>query len=293
MKGSQPQPPGALDGFRVVTLAPNVPGPVAAARLRALGAEVVKVEPPAGDPLAHYSPAWYRELAAGQRVVALDLKEPGDRERLDALLAGADLLLTSMRPAALARLSLDRAALHPRYPRLCQVAILGHAPPDAGRAGHDLTYQAAAGLVAPPGLPRTLVADMAAAERTVSAALALLLARERGGEAGYAEVAAADVAEAHAAPLRHGLTAPGGLLGGAHHAYRLYEAADGWIAVAALEPHFLRRLEAELGVPGAGAPELERAFRARTASAWEAWAAERDLPIAAVARVEHGTGRST
>jgi alpha-methylacyl-CoA racemase len=286
------QTPTTLDGFRVLSVAPNVPGPVAAARLRELGAEVVKVEPPAGDPLAHYCPAWYHELVARQRVVKLDLKDPGDRARLDALLAGADLLITSMRPAALARLSLDRAALYPRHPRLCQVAILGHAPPDAGRMGHDLTYQAVAGLLTPPGLPRTLAADMAAAERTVSAALALLLARERGGAAGYAEVAAAEVAGAHAAPLRHGLTAPGGLLGGAHPAYRLYEAADGWIAVAALEPHLLRRLEAELGIRGTGEPELERAFRARTAEAWEAWAGERDLPIAGVARVEHATGRS-
>lgn len=56
-----------LDGFRVVSLAVNLPGPLAAARLREMGAEVIKVEPPAGDPLAVGAPSWYAELIGGQR----------------------------------------------------------------------------------------------------------------------------------------------------------------------------------------------------------------------------------
>ncbi len=84
-----------LHGVRAVTLAVNVPGPVAAARLRTLGATVVKIEPPAGDPLEAVSAAWYRELRAGQEVVQLNLKEDGDRRALDDLLGRADLLLTA------------------------------------------------------------------------------------------------------------------------------------------------------------------------------------------------------
>lgn len=271
-----------LSGLRVLSLAVNVPGPVAAARLRSLGATVLKVEPPAGDPLAEVSPAWYRALHEGVEVTMLDLKSADGRERLEPMLADADLLVTATRPAGLARLGLGWDALHARHPRLCHLAVVGYPPPDADRAGHDLTYQASAGLVAPPGLPRTLLADLAAGERAVSAALALLLLRERGGEAGQAVVSLSEAADSVAEPLRHGITAPGGVLGGALSTYALYRAADGWIALAALEPHFLSRLLAELGLKDADRDAFERVFPARTAAEWERWADERDLPIAAV-----------
>lgn len=270
-----------LDGMRVVTLAVNLPGPLACARLHALGAEVTKVEPPAGDPLAAFTPAWYAELAAGQRVVALDLKAQDGRAALEPLLADAELMVTASRPSALDRLGLGWAELHARHPRLCHVALTGYAPPDHDRPGHDLTYAAAAGLLSAPDLPRTLLADLAAAERAVSTALALLLARGRDGEGRHATVALADVAAEFAVPLRHGLTTPSGVLGGGLPVYGLYRAKEGWIAVAALEPRFTQRLAAELYLRLDRA-SLEDAFSRRTAAEWEAWARERDLPIVAV-----------
>jgi alpha-methylacyl-CoA racemase len=259
-----------------------VPGPVAAARLRGLGAAVTKVEPPEGDPLMLAAPGWYEELAARQDVLLLDLKEEGPLRTLDGLLAESDLLLTSQRPAALARLGLAWDALHERYPRLCQVAIVGHAAPAQERAGHDLTYLAKRGLLDPPRLPRTVMADLAGAERAVSAALAALLVRERDGRATYAEVALAEAADALAEPLRAGLTAPGGALGGGLPFYDLYEASDGWIALAALEPSFRQRLADALGLDEVARPALESAFRSRTAAEWEAWALELDVPLGAV-----------
>jgi alpha-methylacyl-CoA racemase len=270
-----------LDGMRVVTLAVNLPGPLACARLHTLGAEVTKVEPPSGDPLAAFSAAWYREMADGQRIVSLDLKEPAARAELDRLLADTDLLVTSSRPAALERLGLGWEMLHARHPRLCHAAITGYAPPDDDRPGHDLTYAAAAGLVAPPEMPRTLLADIAAAERAAGTALALLLARGRDGIARQATVALASVAEEFAAPLRHGLTAADGVLGGGSPVYGLYRAKDGWIAVAALEPRFAQRLAAELYV-ALDRPSLEPVFARRTAAEWETWAQARDLPIIAI-----------
>ena len=96
-----------LEGIHVLTLAPNLPGPVAVARLHRLGATVVKIEPPAGDALARACPAWYNLLCDGQTVVTLDLKRADDRERLAAHLGHADLLITATRPAALRRLGLD------------------------------------------------------------------------------------------------------------------------------------------------------------------------------------------
>jgi crotonobetainyl-CoA:carnitine CoA-transferase CaiB-like acyl-CoA transferase len=274
--------PGPLDGLRAVNLGVNLPAPVAGARLRDLGARVLKVEPPGGDPLEANAPRWYGELVAGQRVERLDLKAAADRARLEDELAGADVLLTSSRPSALARLGLGRAELGERLPRLVHVAIVGHPRPRHDVPGHDLTYMAEAGLLAPPDLPRTLLADLAGAERAVSAALALLLDRERGGGERCAEVALADAADAFAGPWRHGLTAADGMVGGGLPAYGLYEASGGWIALAAIEPHFQERLRAELGVERLGRDELARAFRSRTPAEWAAWAGERDIPLAAV-----------
>jgi crotonobetainyl-CoA:carnitine CoA-transferase CaiB-like acyl-CoA transferase len=273
-----------LEGLRVVTLALNLPGPAAARRLRQLGARVIKVEPPAGDPMEQYLPEWYRDLAVGQTVLRLDLKATRDRERLGRLLANADLLITATRPAALARLALDWPTLHGDCPRLCQVAIVGFPAPRQNEAGHDLTYQAAHGLLSPPQMPRTLLSDMAGAEQSVAAALALLLARERSGAGGYAEVALAEAAAAMAEPLRYATTLPGGNLGGGIPEYNLYAAEDGWVAVAALEPHFKERLEEGLGIR-TGA-DYRRVFATRRAADWQAWGERQDVPIAVVRQPE-------
>ncbi len=271
-----------LQGYHVVTLAMNLPGPVAAARLARMGAQISKVEPPQGDPLAQAAPGLYAELHQGQQVHTLDLRTPEGRRSLDELLATGDLLLTSSRPRALARLGLDRPTLHARYPRLCSVAIVGDLPPHQDRPGHDLTYMASHGLVEPPHLPRTLAADLLGAERAVAAALALLLARERTGQAGHRTVALAQAAEDLALPLRHGLTTPGGLLGGGLPGYNLYRAADGWVALAALEPHFWQRVVEGLHLERADAETLAAHFRTRPAREWEAWAARHDIPLVQV-----------
>jgi crotonobetainyl-CoA:carnitine CoA-transferase CaiB-like acyl-CoA transferase len=275
---------GLLKGIQVVNLASNIPGPGAAARLLAMGASVLKVEPPQGDPFERLCASWYRELCVGQEIRRMDLKWPEGRAELEARLVDCDLLITSIRPSALGRLSLEWTRLHAAHPRLCQVAIVGFPAPNQDRAGHDLTYAAAAGLVSPPRLPSTLVADLMGVDRTVSSALALLFGRERGLGGGFAEVALEDGAQFAADPLRHGLTAPGGILGGGLPHYNLYRTREGWIALAALEPHFWSRLTQELGIPEAtSTPEdLQRAFLSRDAGEWEAWAVSLDLPLVAL-----------
>ena len=172
--------------------------------------------------------------------------------------------------------------LHPRFSRLCHVAIIGQSPPDHDRPGHDLTYQASLGLLEPPALPRILVADLAGAQEAVSAALALLLARERTGEAQAASVSLAEAAARFALAHQYGLTTPEGLLGGGQPGYNIYEAAQGFVAVAALEPHFAERLARELGLSELTHERAAKAFRSRTADEWETWAIAHDLPIAAV-----------
>ncbi|HEY2235519.1 MAG TPA: CoA transferase [Candidatus Angelobacter sp.] len=275
-----------LQGVKIVSLALNAPGPVAAARLTKLGAEVTKVEPPTGDAIKTAAPAWYESLCQGQTVLRLDLKSPEGRAKLDELLAQADLLLASFRPSALQRLELDWESLHTRHPKLCFVGIIGYPAPFQERTGHDLTYQSDLGLLRPPQMPPTLFVDLAGAERAVSMALALLNRAARGGDAGCAWVSLHECARDLAAPFKAGLTASGGLLGGAYPLYGFYRANDGWIAIAAVEPHFAERLLAELGLKKADRTALEQIFRQRKAAAWEKWAAELDLPLVAVREAE-------
>ncbi|WP_409483777.1 CoA transferase [Arsenicicoccus dermatophilus] len=284
-----PEPP--LAGVRVVSLAVNVPGPVAAARLLRLGADVVKVEPPRGDPLLGYAPRWYAELRAGQQVQALDLRSAPGAADLAALLDDADLLITAHRTSSLERLGLGWATLQARWPRLCQVAIVGHPAPEDDLAGHDLTYQAVAGTLTPPAMPAVLAADLAGAERAVSEALAALLLRDRTGGGTRREVALAACAGELGAPARHGLTAPGSLLGGGLPGYAVYAAADGHVALAALEPHFWERARELFGADDHEG--LAQVLATRPAGEWERLCAERDIPLAQVRRnAQPDPGRS-
>jgi crotonobetainyl-CoA:carnitine CoA-transferase CaiB-like acyl-CoA transferase len=268
-----------LDTIRVLSLAINLPGPLAVARLRALGATVRKIEPPWGDPLEQARLEWYRLLHEGIEVQRLDLKEAGGRSQLDTWLAETDLLITASRPTALERLGLGWNDLHRRFPQLSQVAIVGHAAPPEDRPGHDLLYQAEHGLVQPPALPRTCLADLGGALEVVLAALQLLWARQPDQPGQRLAVSLAQAAAWFAEPVRQGLTAPGGILGGGFGGYNVYRAAEGWIALAALEPHFQHVLVHELGLSSLDTNELQQRFSTRTADAWMTWAQERDLPL--------------
>lgn len=265
-----------LAGIHLVSLATNLPGPLAAARLHELGATVTKIEPPAGDALAQGAPGWYSKLTRGQTILRLDLKVETDIDRFADELARADLLLTAMRPSAAERLGLPDIVAG--LPRLSVVEIVGS--DDAERPGHDLTHQAEHGLLTPPLMPRVLIADLLGAERAVSAMLLALLNRATSGRGGHHRVslerAAADASDS----MRFGLTTPGGLLGGADPAYGLYDTADGVIAVAALEPHFRERLALMMG--GSTREALEFAFRAHPTATWLALAADADVPLARV-----------
>jgi alpha-methylacyl-CoA racemase len=267
---------------RVVALVTNIPGPLTAARLAELGARVVKVEPVSGDPLAAAAPEWYARLTRKVRVVRMDFKNDTSRTELDRLLGEADLLITAMRTGALQRLRLGWDDLHLRYPDLCHVAIVGEAPPNDDRAGHDLTYQARAGLLAPPAMPRTVFADLFAAERAVTASLLALYERDRKGVATRHDVAIAQGASMLADAMRYGLTPAGGALSGALPIYRLYATSDGWIALAALEPHFQQRLRDALEIEELDSASLQTLFAQHPTTHWEKLAAEHDLPLAPV-----------
>jgi alpha-methylacyl-CoA racemase len=266
--------PQFLDGVRVVTMAQYVPGPLAVARLRDAGARVTKIEPPAGDPMLELSRAWHAEMHAGIDIEHIDLKTGDGRARVMSLLGEADVFVTSQRPSTLKRLDLDPDSLRRTAPGLRMLRIVGSVN-DPERVGHDLTYQAQSGLLS-DAMPRTLAADVMASERVFGAVLALL----RQSPGSTTDVGLVESLDPLIAPLRHGLTTPKGTLGGAAARYRLYATKTGHVAIAALEPHFEKKLYQLLGAsPGA---DLSPCFLDRSAVDWERWALEHDLPIVAV-----------
>lgn len=275
----------ALAGIEVVSLAVNVPGPVMAARLSEYGASVTKIEPPEGDPVSHHYPRWYARLTDSQTILRLDLKSREGKKELDARLRRADLLVTANRPSALSRLGLDFDSIHARFPRLCQLQIVGFPAPDDDRPAHDLSFQAAAGLIVdPPRMPFTLLSDLAGAERATTEAVAMLLHRQRTMEATCRRVSLLEAAKALAVPIEHGVCRPGEPLGGALPCYAIYRAKDGWVALAALEPHFTERLCVALRIPSVSAARLRTIFRERTGASWEAWGRRHDIPVTKVRR---------
>jgi len=264
-----------LAGVRVLSLALNLPGPATLMRCRRLGAHCTKLEaPPAAagtssDPMGSYNPLAYATLHEGVDVVWANLKTPEGQATLHELLAQTDVLITSFRPAASAKLGVAWEALHARHPRLCLVEIVGAPGARADEPGHDLTYLAESGLVTGTELPPTLYADMGGSLMASEAVLGALLRRATGGAGVHVVVALSEAAHYLALPRQWGLTQPAGAVGGAHAGYRVYPCADGRVAVAALEPHFAASLCALAGIEaGSGTGVM---FRSGTHAAIAAW----------------------
>ncbi len=277
--------PAPLAGVRVVSIALNLPGPVSAARLQELGADVVTVLPPSGDPVATLVPALFEELHRGQQTRMVDMKSSAGAAEMEDILAEADVFITSHRSGALRRLGLDAEAVRARHRRICQVDITGFAGERTDVPGHDINYQAEAGLLEPGRPPRVLAADLHGAERAVSAALALLCSRGTHGDGGHAVVALAEAAHALALPNRHRMTDPASPLGGAAPNYGIYPVAAGHVAVGALEPHFAAALVEglELDPHGDLREQLAQALLQHDARHWQAWGEERGIPLTALA----------
>lgn len=309
-------PIGALSGVRVVDLSHLLPGPLATWILRRLGADVIKVERPEGDGMRHMPPfvdgtnAAYGALNRGKRHVALDLRREADRATLRRLIASADVVVEQFRPGVLARLGLDPEALRAEHPSLilCSLTGYGQTGPYAARAGHDLNYLAAAGLLEQGPAPRGPVdpfsfqaADVGGgAYYAVMAILAALLRRGATGAGAHLDVAMTE----GALPLRFfdviatmrsgggpsddaGWGVKGPIAGGMA-CYNTYLSKDGrTLALGALEPKFWLAFCAAVGRPDWGPrqlggdqvalrAEVAALFAERTAAAWEAALADAD-----------------
>nr|XP_061799090.1 acetyl-CoA:oxalate CoA-transferase-like [Nerophis lumbriciformis] len=248
-----------LEGLLVVDLSRYLPGPLVTRLLADLGARVLKIEEPGlGDPSRQAPPAPDGQsslatlLLAGHESVALDLGKAAARDVLDGLLESADVLVESFRPGKLATFGLAPSELRQRFPGLviCSVTGWGQQGPNAGRAGHDLGYQAVAGsLAAGSGMPAAQTADVVGAWSSANAILAALWRRQQTGAGSWIDSALLDAA-GHANLT--GLAAEAGaakqvgdrlMLTGALPCYDLYRARDGRpVAIAALEARFWKTL---------------------------------------------------
>jgi alpha-methylacyl-CoA racemase len=231
-----------LAGLLVVDLSWYLPGPFATRELSRLGARVVRLEPPDGDPLRRVAPAWDAVLNAGKESVVCDLKAEPELAR--ALCVRADVVLESFRPGVADRLGVGYDAL-PDSVVYCSLTGFGSEGPDAARAGHDLNYLGWAGALADtaPALPPVPIADLGAGSLTaVAEILAALLERERTGRGRHIEVSLTHGAHRLVAHRVRGDPIPGLLTGGLA-CYRIYQTADHrYLTVAALEPKFFARL---------------------------------------------------
>ena len=150
-----------LDGIRILDLTRLLPGAFCTLLLADLGADVIKVEAPEGDPMRRLAPAAFAALNRNKQSITLNLKTEAGREELLTMVEDADVLIESFRPGVLARLGAGTDVLQAVNPALiiCALSGYGQDGPRAGEAGHDLNYMAIAGLLA--GVTRPPVVQMA------------------------------------------------------------------------------------------------------------------------------------
>jgi alpha-methylacyl-CoA racemase len=225
-----------------VDLTRYLPGAFASRELLRLGARVVRVEAPDGDPMRQAAPAWDEALRRGKESVVCDLKR--DAEFARALCERADVVLEGFRPGVAERIGVGPADVPARVV-YCSITGFGVAGRHADRVAHDLNYLGWAGALedTAPAHPPVQVADLAAgALRAVAQVLAALLRRERTGEGARLVVSMTHGSHELVAHRLGGDPLPCLLTGGLA-SYATYETADGrFLTLAALEPVFFSRV---------------------------------------------------
>ena len=268
-----------LSGMLVVDFSRYLPGAFASRELSELGARVVCVEPPGGDPMRASAPAWDAALRAGKDSLELDLKR--DPAPALELLREADIVLESFRPGVASRLGIGPEHV-PERTVYCSITGFGLGGRHEQRAGHDLNYLGWAGALGDtaPALPPVQIADLAAGGLGAAMKiLAALLERDRTGKGSRVVVSMTHGSHRLLSHRLGGETVPRMLTGGLA-CYRIYETADGrHLTVAALEPGFFRRLTELLGRPELAerqfdtdqetlASELAAIFESRPLAEW-------------------------
>lgn len=250
-----------LSGVRVLDLSQYLPGPFATQLLADFGAEVLKIEPPSGDPMSRFilqdedgvSP-WYKQINAGKTLLQLDLKTASAQAVFAELVSNTDVLLESFRPGVLERLGFNHKRLQQLNPKMihCALSGFGQTGPNRDRAGHDLTYLAMSGMlsligsVETPVIPFPPICDHAAGQQAVTTILAALLRRNHSGKGAYIDISLFESALFwQSFPLtaaqrpEEALARGEDLLTGGTACYQIYRTADDrFVALGAIEEKF-------------------------------------------------------
>ncbi len=308
-----------LEGIRVVDLSLFLPGPLLSQTMADHGAEVIKVEPPDGEPNREFGPregeftVYFRNTHRGKKSLCLNLKDPAAREALLKLCETADVFIEAFRPGVAARLGVDYRAVSARNPRIvyCSISAFGQYGPYRDHPAHDLATEALAGVVSvnlgangEPVMPHMPVADITASALSLSGILMALLRREKTGRGDCIDVAMHDSVLSWTAnvlgdvfankkdpDVKHERT-----WGGAAF-YNIYQTRDGrHIVLGAQELKFARKLLTEFGrmdlyplcERGWGAHQqpltdcLRSRFLEKTQAQWIEWFRGRDIAFAPV-----------
>jgi crotonobetainyl-CoA:carnitine CoA-transferase CaiB-like acyl-CoA transferase len=248
--------PKPLGHFKILDLSCILAGPFATQMLADFGAEVIKIEPPGGDPTRGWGPpfeqgergesAYFRCANRGKRSLRMDLRDPGDRESLAELMGASDVLVENFLPDAAEDLGFTWERIHEQHPKLIVASIRGFASdvPASRRPGYDFIIQAESGWMSitgePEGRPMKVgmaLADVLAALYTANGIQAALLHRERTGEALHVEVPLMEAALAGLVNVGAGALMTGKAperMGNAHPQivpYQTFPCSDGEAAI--------------------------------------------------------------
>jgi crotonobetainyl-CoA:carnitine CoA-transferase CaiB-like acyl-CoA transferase len=292
-----------LSGVKVVDFSMFVPGPFASAILADLGAGVIKVEMPRGDPGRSYVPVQFATENRNKRSLSIDLKNKDSCAVVERLVRNADIVLEGFRPGVARRLNIDFDSLRRVNPRLiyCSISGYGQTGPWRERPGHDVNYVAAAGALAfpgqwlqPPARSSLPVADMGGGAFAAIAVLAALSEQRASGRGCHLDISLFETAFFWAA-MRHGLDPQVDPRAHIFPVNDVFETADGQrLTLGILEEHFWQnfvQLAPELGDERFSSDDkrrhhgdelsaqLAKVMKTRTAADWIRLCEENDVPV--------------
>jgi crotonobetainyl-CoA:carnitine CoA-transferase CaiB-like acyl-CoA transferase len=196
-----------LEGIKVLDLSMFLPGPHLTMMMADHGAEVIRIEPPAGEPTRSLGASqngmtvWFRNTHRNKQSVVLDLKQPAAVEAFMRLAATADVVVEAFRPGVVDRLGIGPKAVRAVNPRVvyCSISAFGQTGPLAQRPAHDLSIAAESGIVSlnrgrdgEPGILGMPAVDMASSLMALSGILMALLRREKTGEGDTLDISMQD-----------------------------------------------------------------------------------------------------
>ena len=303
-----------LDGIRILDLTRLLPGGFCTQLMADFGADVIKVEdtgagdyirlaPPyhetEGDEAESTKSGLYLSLNRSKRSIRLDLKSDAGQETFLRLVGGADVVIEGFRPGVAERLGIDYESLSSVNPGIvyCSISGYGQTGPNVNRAGHDINYLAATGMLGltgnadgPPVQPGGQIGDLGGgASMAAFGVMTALFEKQRTGEGQLVDISMTDGAMAWMAMDAGRFLADGqvpsrgtGVLNGGVACYLTYEASDGWVACGALEPKFWRAfcegverpdlVEVQFEAPGSeGWKKVAEVFKGRTKAEWKAF----------------------